>query len=56
MVEVAEKPLVTITGITGYIGAECAMQFLNDGNYKIRGTVRDPKNKAKMDPLKAAFG
>ena len=43
MVDV-EKPLVTITGMTGYIGAETTLQFLQDGGYRIRGTVRDKNN------------
>jgi len=55
MVDV-EKPLVTITGMTGYIGAETTLQFLQDGGYRIRGTVRDKNNQAKIDPLRQAFG
>lgn len=51
MVEV-EKPLVTITGISGYIGAETTLQFLRDGGFRIRGTVRDMNNQAKLEPLR----
>ena len=50
------KPLVTITGITGYLGAHVCLLFLKDGNYRVRGTVRNASNAAKMDPIKAAFG
>ena len=44
MVDAAEKPLVTITGISGYIGSHVALLFLKDGGYRVRGTVRDPNN------------
>ena len=47
-----DKPLVTITGISGYIGAEVTMQFLQDGGYRVRGTVRDVNNQAKLEPLR----
>jgi len=50
------KPIVTITGISGYIGSEVTALFLRDGGYRVRGTVRDKNNAAKIDPLKAAFG
>eukprot|EP00931_Biecheleriopsis_adriatica_P049468 TRINITY_DN28618_c0_g1_i1.p1 TRINITY_DN28618_c0_g1~~TRINITY_DN28618_c0_g1_i1.p1 ORF type:complete len:324 (-),score=59.08 TRINITY_DN28618_c0_g1_i1:62-1033(-) len=50
------KPLVTITGISGYVGAHCALTFLKDGSYRVRGTVRSTKNEAKLKPIKDAFG
>ena len=50
------KPRVTITGITGYLGAQVCLHFLKDGGYAVRGTVRDMNNAAKMEPLKVAFG
>ena len=57
MVESADqKPLVTITGISGYIGGEVTKQFLENGNYRIRGTVRNPSDEAKVAPLREAFG
>lgn len=52
----ASKPRVTITGITGYLGAQVCLHFLKDGGFAVRGTVRDMKNEAKMEPLKVAFG
>ena len=52
----AEKPLVTLTGITGYIGAETCLQFLKDGGFRVRGTVRDKTNEAKLAPIREAFG
>jgi dihydroflavonol-4-reductase len=49
-------PLVCITGISGYIGSLVTKYFLEDGGYRVRGTVRDPKNEAKLAPLKKAYG
>jgi nucleoside-diphosphate-sugar epimerase len=48
--------LVTITGISGFIGAHVCKLFLDDGNYKVRGTVRDKSNPEKLEQFKAAFG
>jgi len=56
MVDGGEKPIVTLTGITGYIGAETTLLFLKDGGYRVRGTVRDKTNEAKMAPIREAFG
>lgn len=47
---------VCITGVSGYIGSWVAKTFLEDGSFKVRGTVRDPKNEAKIKPLRTAFG
>lgn len=33
-----------------------AYAFLKDGTYKVRGSVRDTKNEAKIEPLRKAFG
>ena len=51
-----DKPVVTITGISGYLGAETCLQFLKDGTYRVRGTVRDKTNEAKVAPIRDAFG
>ena len=51
----ADKPVVTITGISGYLGAQVCLLFLKDGSYKVRGTVRSKTNKEKIEPLKIAF-
>ena len=51
-----KKPLVTITGITGFLGSQVCLYFLRDGGFRVRGTVRDQSNAAKMDPIKKAFG
>jgi nucleoside-diphosphate-sugar epimerase len=45
-----------ITGVNGYLGAHTCLLFLKDGGFRVRGTVRDKDNDAKVDPLKAAFG
>jgi len=50
------KPVVVITGVSGYVGAQVASVFLSDGSYKVRGTVRSTSNEAKLAPLRKAFG
>eukprot|EP00535_Pseudo-nitzschia_heimii_P001982 CAMPEP_0197179934 /NCGR_PEP_ID=MMETSP1423-20130617/4730_1 /TAXON_ID=476441 /ORGANISM="Pseudo-nitzschia heimii, Strain UNC1101" /LENGTH=347 /DNA_ID=CAMNT_0042629939 /DNA_START=100 /DNA_END=1143 /DNA_ORIENTATION=+ len=50
------KPLVTITGITGYIGSQVGKTFLESGDFRVRGTVRSKSNAEKIDPLKTAYG
>ena len=47
---------MTLTGVTGYIGSLVCQMFLKDGSYRVRGTVRDKNNQAKLAPLKEAFG
>ena len=47
---------MTITGISGFIGGHVALQCIQDGGYRIRGTVRDKNNEAKIAPLRDAFG
>ena len=56
MVEGGEKPLVTITGVTGFIGAWTAKYYLESGQYRIRGTVRSTGNATKINPLKQTLG
>lgn len=56
MAEANTKPIVTITGMSGYIGSQTTLLFLKDGNYRVRGTVRDKNNAAKLAPLREAFG
>ena len=41
-----------MTGSSGYLATHCVQQLLQDG-YKVRGTVRSLKNKAKVDPLRS---
>ena len=53
---VETKPLVTITGITGFLGAHVCLLFLKDGSYRVRGTVRSKTNTSKIDPIKKAYG
>lgn len=54
--QAAEKPLVTITGITGFLGSQTCLYFLKDGGFRVRGTVRDTSSATKMNPIKNAFG
>jgi nucleoside-diphosphate-sugar epimerase len=52
----AGKPVVTITGISGFIGSYVCLDFLKTGEFRVRGTVRDKNNEAKIEPLRKAFG
>ena len=47
---------MTITGITGYLGGHVCLQFLQDGGFRVRGTVRDRTSEAKVAPIREAFG
>ena len=55
MEELVQKPIVVVTGISGYIGMHVCNDFLKDGSFKVRGTVRG-MNDEKLIPLKEAFG
>lgn len=50
------KPIVVITGVTGFLGSHVLEQFLRDGTYAVRGTVRDKNSEEKIAPLKTALG
>jgi len=51
-----ENPLVTVTGVSGFLGSMVCLYLLKDGSYKVRGTVRSVNNPKKIQPLKDAFG
>ena len=53
---VSGKPIVTLTGISGYLGSLTCLEFIKDGGYRVRGTVRDKDNQEKIAPLRTAFG
>ena len=44
----ATRPKVVITGITGFLGSHVCNVFLRDGGFRVRGTVRDKNNSAKI--------
>ena len=44
-------PLVLITGLDGYLGSHVALAFLENGNFRVRGTVTSLKNDMKMEKL-----
>lgn len=59
MVEPSVKPLVVITGVTGYLGSQVLSEFLigeGKDRYRIRATVRDKTNQRKLEPLVKFFG
>jgi nucleoside-diphosphate-sugar epimerase len=47
---------VVITGVSGFIGSWVANLFLQDGGFKVVGTVRDKDNATKVQPLRDGFG
>src|SRR5437868_4669064 len=52
------KPLVLVTGATGYIAGHCIRELLEHG-YRVRGTARSLKEPSKTDHLRrmaAALG
>ena len=54
-----EKPVVVITGITGFLGSIVTRTFLENADkdgFTIRGTVRDKNNAKRLQPLKDAYG
>ena len=50
-----ELPLVTITGVNGYLGSHVCLMFLKSGEYRVRGTVRDKENERTISTLRHAF-
>lgn len=50
------KPLVVITGVSGYLGSQVCLTFLQDGSYRVRGTVRSTSNEPKLAALKSGLG
>ena len=50
------RPIVTITGISGFLGSHVGLTLLKDGTFRVRGTVRSLKNADKIEPLRKAYG
>ena len=50
------RPVVTITGVSGYIGSQICLLFLKEGGYRVKGTVRSKNNEKKIEPIRKAFG
>ena len=46
-------PLVLVTGSSGFVASQCVKQLLEDGKYKVRGTVRSLKNEEVCEALKS---
>ena len=45
-----------VTGINGFIASWVIKYLLEQNTYKIRGTIRDPNNKSKVEILREVFG
>jgi nucleoside-diphosphate-sugar epimerase len=52
----SDLPILLITGVNGYVGSWITKKALESKKYKVRGTVRDHKDKTKFEPLKEALG
>ena len=50
------KPIVLITGVTGFLGAWVTKKALDTGKFKVRGSMRDCNNERRIKLLKDAFG
>jgi len=52
------NPKVCITGISGYLGSWVLKKFMDcqDPKFDIRGTVRNPNNMEKIQPLHESLG
>ena len=52
------KPLIVITGISGYIGSQILNYCVSNlaDSYRIRGTARNPNDYDKMEPLYSYMG
>lgn len=53
---VEAKPLVVITGVTGFLGLYVVREFINDGSYRLRGTMRGVNDPKKVSILTEALG
>ena len=50
-VPVEDTPVVLVTGASGFIASHVLKVLLQDGRFRVRGTVRDAENEAKVRPL-----
>ena len=49
------RPIVLITGVTGFIGSHVCRAFLQNGGFEVRGTVRDLTDEVKIKSLRMAL-
>lgn len=47
---------MTVTGFDGYLGPHTVLEFVKNGNFNVRATIREGTDDAKLAPVKAAFG
>ena len=47
-----DVPIVLVTGASGYVGTHLIKQLLEQGRFRVRGTVRNLSNEKKVKPLR----
>ena len=47
-----DVPIVLVTGASGYVGTHLVKQLLEQGRFRVRGTVRNLSNEKKVKPLR----
>ena len=53
------RPIVTVTGIDEYLGSHIGLQLLNEGEFRVRGTVMNLNNLSmskELELLQEAYG
>ena len=51
------RPIVTVTGIDEYLGSHIGLQLLNEGEFRVRGTVMNLNMANKeLELLQEAYG
>lgn len=50
-----DRPMVVITGVHSYHGALTCREFIRDGGFRVKGTLRSMDHEAKITPIKEAF-
>lgn len=54
--EKSGKPLVLVTGITGFLGSWTALKVVESGKYRCRASLRNAKDEKKLKTLREGFG
>ena len=50
------RPIVTVTGIDEYLGSHIGLQLLNEGEFRVRGTMMSLDMPKELELLQEAYG